>query len=277
MQAPQPILITHLFPETLSALLELLAGLRTVDWQEPTICDGWTVKDVALHLLAVEISNLSRKRDGHSLPPPQPLRSEADLLAFINERNASWMQAARRISAPLLIDLLRFTGEQTNQFFTSLDPFTLGEPVSWAGPKPAPVWLDLAREYTERWHHQQHIRAATGRPGLETPRYLAPVLATFARALPHAYQSVAAPVGSCVTLTLTGPGGGRWTIQQEGTGWQLYSGAPDSPAAEVVMAGDDAWRLFTRGLEPFEIHERVAIQGDAHLGAQVLEMVAIIA
>lgn len=277
MQAPQPILITHLFPETLSALLELLASLRAEDWQEPTICDGWTVKDVALHLLAVEISNLSRKRDGHSLPPPQPLRTEADLLAFVDELNAAWMQATRRISAPLLIDLLHFTGEQANQFFASLDPLALGEPVSWAGPEPAPVWLDLAREYTERWHHQQHIRAATGRPGLNGPRYLAPVLDSFARALPHAYHQVAAPVGSCVTLTLTGPGGGRWSIQQEGAGWQLYSGAPDNPAAEVVMAGDDAWRLFTRGLEPFEIHERVAIQGDAQLGARVLEMVAIIA
>ncbi|MBN1669250.1 MAG: maleylpyruvate isomerase family mycothiol-dependent enzyme [Anaerolineales bacterium] len=277
MQAPQPILITHLFPEILSALLELLDNLRAPDWQAPTICDGWTVKDIALHLLAVEISNLSRKRDGHSLQPPQPLRTAADLLAFINELNDSWMQAARRISAPLLIDLLHFTGQQTNEYFASLDPFTLGEPVSWVGPEPAPVWLDLAREYTERWHHQQHIRDAVGQPGLKTPHYLEPVLDTFARAMPHTYRQVAAPVGTSITLTLTGPGGGRWTVQQEGAGWQLYSGAPDNPAAEVLMAGDDAWRLFTGGLEPFELHERVEIRGNAQLGAQVLEMVSIIA
>ncbi len=52
------------------------------------------------------------------------------------------------------------TGEQTNAYFQRVDPFAMGGPVSWAGPEPAPVWLDVAREFTERWHHQQHIRAA---------------------------------------------------------------------------------------------------------------------
>ena len=36
--------------------------------------------------------------------------------------------------------------------------------VNWAGPEPAPIWLDPAREYTERWVHQQHIRDAVRNP-----------------------------------------------------------------------------------------------------------------
>jgi len=91
MQKPEPILITDLFSPTLDALIELLASLRPEDWEQPTVCDGWTVKDVALHLLAVDISNLSRKRDGFSLIPKKPIRSNQDLLEFINDLNQSWI------------------------------------------------------------------------------------------------------------------------------------------------------------------------------------------
>jgi len=34
--------------------------------------------------------------------------------------------------------------------------------VSWAGPEPAPVWLDAARDFSEYWTHQQQICDATG-------------------------------------------------------------------------------------------------------------------
>jgi hypothetical protein len=50
-----------------------------------------------------------------------------------------------------------------------LDLDALGEPVSWAGPDPAPLWLDCARDFTEYWVHQQQIRDATGRPDTGGP------------------------------------------------------------------------------------------------------------
>ena len=34
--------------------------------------------------------------------------------------------------------------------------------VAWAGEERSPAWFDVARELTERWHHQAHIRLATG-------------------------------------------------------------------------------------------------------------------
>ncbi|HEX3202686.1 MAG TPA: hypothetical protein VHW42_12245 [Actinomycetes bacterium] len=43
------------------------------------------------------------------------------------------------------------------------------DPVSWVGPDPAPNWLDVAREYSERWTHQQQIRDAAEIPGRDGP------------------------------------------------------------------------------------------------------------
>ena len=68
MQPPQPILVVDLFPEILDALLSLLGGLSADAWQRPSACPGWSVKDVALHLLGVEVGNLSRRRDAVLIP-----------------------------------------------------------------------------------------------------------------------------------------------------------------------------------------------------------------
>src|SRR5271166_5695519 len=191
---PEPILVIDRFAELRQRLLELLDGLSSVDWDKRTAAPLWTVKDVVAHLLGDDVGMLSRGRDGFT-PPGKPIQSHRNLVDLINELNATWVHAARRMSPRVLRDLLAYTGPQVESYFASLDPFALGQPVSWAGPEPAPVWLDLAREFTERWHHQQQIRDATGRPPLYDPRFLAPVLDAFVRALPHTFREVAAADG----------------------------------------------------------------------------------
>src|ERR1700754_3375876 len=161
MKEPEAIQVVHLFSETLDALLDLLADLSPADWQKPTVCAGWTVKDIAQHLLGGDIGILARKRDGFAFSG-SPIIDWRELVVLINELNDSWVKATRRLSPRVLCDFLRFVGEQTNAYFATLDPEAFGDPVDWAGPEPAPVWLDLAREYTERWHHQQQIRDAVG-------------------------------------------------------------------------------------------------------------------
>jgi uncharacterized protein (TIGR03083 family) len=275
LQPPEPVIAVDLFPEILDELVGLLAGLSVEEWRLPTACPGWSVHDVALHLLGVEIGNLSRRRDGHKVGAA--IAGWEELVAFLNDWNQDWIAVTRRISPRLLIDLLQATGRQICDYFQSLNPYAMGGGVSWAGPGPAPVWLDLAREYTERWHHQQHIRDAVGRPGLKQPRYLAPVLATFVRALPQAFQTAPAAEGTAVTLTITGEAGGQWSVLREEEAWRLYEGAAEQPVAEVVVAEDAAWRLFTRGLSPQSAQDQSVLHGDRVLGQRVLDMVSIIA
>ncbi len=116
--------------------------------------------DVARHLLADDVGMLTRRRDGYR-GANVSINGWEELVAFIDRQNALWVEATQRIGPRLLVDFLKLTGEQVSTFFQSLDPDALGVPVDWAGPERAPVWLDLAREYTERWHHQQHIRDAS--------------------------------------------------------------------------------------------------------------------
>ncbi len=275
----EPVLIVHLFPEERQRLLELLRTLADDEWDTPTVCPGWSVKDIALHLLADDIGRLSRGRDafGPAAFVPKGERDfESELLDFINHQNEIWVEAAHRISPRLLCDLLRFMGDETQRYFESLDLFAMGEPVSWAGLDPAPVWLDIAREYTERWLHHQQIRDAVGRPGLNEPRLFAPVLDTFVRALPHTFRDVQAPTGTQVRFTVTGDAGGVWTLVQEGR-WMLYRGESADSRATVTMEADTAWRLFTKGISREVALARTEITGDRSLGLRVLDTVSIIA
>ena len=227
--------------------------------------------------MAVDISNLSRKRDRHSLVPQEPIHSDQDLLDFVNHINESWMSAAQRISTPLLIDLLQFVGQQVNTFFATVDPFAMGEPVSWVGPESAPHWLDLAREYTERWHHQQHIRDAVGVPGLKESRFFAPIMDAFVRALPYTYRDVQAPENTIIRLQITGDSGGIWSLRKEGQQWALYTGSGGSPNVQVAIHQEDAWRLFTKGIDPNQVRARAEVTGSKTLGSRIFQMVSIIA
>jgi uncharacterized protein (TIGR03083 family) len=275
MRPPDRVEVVHLFAEERAHLLGLLTGLTPAQWALPTVCPGWAVKDIALHLLGDDLGRLSRTRDRQPGPvPPQVGESIVDL---VNRLNELWVSATRRLSPAVLCDLLSVSGEWSLACFATLDPDAVGEAVSWAGPEPAPVWLDIAREYTERWHHQQQIRDAVAAPELVARHLFAPVLATFTHALPHTFRNTHAVDGSTVHLQIAGVAGGDWSIRREAERWRLYSGAPDRTTAQVIMDQGIAWRLFTRGLSPAAAEPSTTITGDRHLGRQVLQTVSVIA
>jgi hypothetical protein len=101
---PEPTIVVDLFQETLDHLLELLTGLNEEDWNAPTICTGWCVKDVALHLLGIEIGNISSRRDQHNIG--RAIENWDELVEFVNRWNKEWVKVSRRIRSPLLIELL---------------------------------------------------------------------------------------------------------------------------------------------------------------------------
>ena len=270
MREPEPILVAHLFEPVNDALVALLRSLTPQEWDAPTVAGAWSVKDVAVHLLDTTIRRLSMDRDGYA--PPLPADAFADGLAgFVNSMNRDGVAWGQRLSSPLLIDLHERYGRQMAAFFASLHPHQEARwSVSWAGERRSPVWFDTARELTERWHHQQQIRDAIGRPPLF--EYLAPVLATFVRALPFTYREVAAPPGTALVFRVTDEGEGTWSLVRRDGGWQLYEGEAASPAVTVSMRGDDAWRIFTRQ----RIDPDARIEGDRALSAPLLKMVAVV-
>ena len=276
LKLPNPVQVLDLFPEERAALLDLLSELTPEDWKKPTACSDWSVREVALHILGGDLGNISRRRDKFQGTSTKRRGSE-NTIVLVNRVNDAWVEGAERLSPRLITDLLAFSGPQLFDYFSSLDLMAQGGSVTWAGLDAAPVWLDVAREYTERWLHQQHIRDAVDKPGLTERRFLAPVLETFAHALPVAFRDTAAPHGTFVHVHFEGEAGGDWALERVDGGWKLYQGIPDAPDALVDVDQSTAWRLFTKGITPKQAERMILFIGNRKLGLHVLRTVAIIA
>lgn len=278
----ESIAVVELFPVLRGRLLDLLAGLSDEQWRLPTVCPGWSVKDVALHLLGGDVAKLSRSRDGLAdalaayAPPGADLADYGTLITAINAWNADWVVATRRMSGQLLRQLLALTGDALTAYYRGLDLMALGDRISWIGPEPAPVWLDVAREYTEQWMHQAQIRDALGVGGIRERQLFAPVLATFIHGLPRALRDVASPSGTRLRVHIIGEAGGTWDAVRVDGRWLLAAATSDESAAVATLDQEQAWRLWTRGLTAEEAEPAVHTEGDRRLAVAVRAMQSFI-
>jgi hypothetical protein len=87
----------HLFLPMREELISVLSEMPVAAWDFPTVATGWTVKDMALHLLGDDIGLLSRRRDAYAYSGTE-FENLDELVAFINLQNDIWVRAARRLS-----------------------------------------------------------------------------------------------------------------------------------------------------------------------------------
>jgi uncharacterized protein (TIGR03083 family) len=273
---PAPVHVAGLFGPLHDELLALLRGLDDSDWHRPTLAREWCVADVAAHILDVDLRRIALLRDGHAMPPPsRPLTNADELVAWLDTLNAEWVRAARRLSPALLVELLALSGPRVATLLAELDPAAPARlPVVWAGQSVSPNWLDVGRELTERWHHQQQIRLAVGEPPLESAEWLRPVLAIALHALPHAYRSVSAPAGAAVRFEVRGAAGGAWSLVRGTDGWLLHDDAAPAAACGVTI-GDAVLARLLHHLIPAGDDVPVTITGDNALATPLLATRAV--
>ena len=276
----EPADVRPVYKKVEAALLVLLRDLAPEDWQR-LATPKWTVKDVVAHLVDGHLRELAMGRDCFFGESPGDINSYADLVAFLNRLNADWVSACRRLSPGVLIDWIENSSRDALAYYDTLDlkgPALF--PVAWAGEDRSNAAFHLARQLTERWHHQQQIRAATGREAapapITVPELYHPVLATFMCALPHHYRTEQAVEGTCVEVIIEGEAGGDWTIASRGSRWEFVP-KQEEAAARVHIPEKLAWRLFTKGLNAASAGREIRIEGDKRLGDHLLTITAVMA
>jgi uncharacterized protein (TIGR03083 family) len=271
-----PILCAHLLRTVDDKSIDLLRSLAPAEWDLQTVAPLWKVRDVAAHLLDTALRKLSMVRDCCFVESTH-IGAPRDLVGLVNRLNHEGTTVYRRLSPPVLIDLMKIACEQSARFHESLDPFAPAAfAVSWAGEEESPNWFDTARELTERWHHQQQIRLAVNRPGIMTPNLYHPVLDCFVRGLPCLYRHVDAPVGTAILLEISGDCGGKWTLSREAAGWVFVKDFAGDFASRVTIPQALAWRIFTKGIDRDSARAQVEVSGNRNLGEPVLSLTAIV-
>jgi uncharacterized protein (TIGR03083 family) len=271
-----PIFTAHLFPELEAKLVELLRSLAPEEWEKQTLAPKWKVKDVAAHLLDTQVRKLAAARHGYK-PENAKKLSPARLVTLINSLNAEGVRQYTGLQADEMISRMEAASRESAEYHQALDPFgTAMFPVSWAGEEQSTNWFDTAREFTERWHHQQQIRLAVNKPGIMTREFYFPVLDCFMRALPHAYRSVAAQPGSLAQFNIRGECGGSWYLYRDAGTWTLIASPAGEKISDTTIPQGIAWRIFTKGIAPEEARTQVQATGNEAVGLHILNMISIV-
>ena len=272
----QPIFTAQLFPKLEVKLIELLRGLSPEDWEKQTLAPKWKVKDVAAHLLDTQVRKLAAARHGYK-PENSKKLSPAKLATLINSLNAEGVRKYRRFQPDELISRMEAASRESAEYHRALDPFAAAMfPVSWAGEEESANWFDTAREFTERWHHQQQIRLAANKPGIMTREFYFPVLDCFLRALPYSYRNVPANPGTLAQFNISGECGGSWYLFRDGGAWTLIASPVGEKISETTIPQEIAWRIFTKGITPEEARTQVQATGNEAVGLHILKMISIV-
>lgn len=272
-----PIDVLPLFPALNDELISFLRKLSGTDWQRQTVARKWNIKDVAAHLLDGNYRRIALNRDGWTTSVAKGAITYRELIQYLDELNADWVKAARRLSPRIIIDLLETTNKEVYDLFNGLDPFAVSTyPVSWAGEDKSFNWFDIAREYTERWLHQQQIRDAMSDNGIMNRRFYYPFLDIFMRAWPVVMDENAGE-GTVVKTLITGEGGGEWFLKMVNGRWTVVTGETKDCIAEAVIDGKVAWKLFSKSIRKGDMKDGYEIRGDYKFGEKVLDMVSVMA
>ncbi len=272
----QMIETASLFPELNRRLIGLLQELNPGEWNSPTLFPKWKVKDIAAHLLDTSIRRLSFQRDNYVLEPGRTISTYIDLTKYLTDIADEWASALSRVSTVILIQLIEEYQNQLAGFLKTIDPYgTAPFSIAWAGEEKSFNWFDIAREYTERWHHQMQIRDVLNKPPLYDRNIYYPVIDTFMRALPYHYRDISADEGHILCVSINGEAGGRWYLKRKNQTWILHNQNDEIPHTIVTIENEAAWKIFVKWGDIKKHFEMIKISGDESLGRHILDMTCI--
>ncbi len=266
-----------LFGDVTEKLLLLLNSLTEEQWYCSTCYPDWKVKDIVAHLLQTGISRLSIQRDAIFKGNEQRSISFSDLSEMIDQNNSIWSDAFSTVSPRVLMDLVTTIEQQLAEYIRTQDlMIDACFPVTWSGQNISENWFDIAREYTERWHHQQQIREAVQAPSLYEKKYFQPVIHTLIHAVPYWYSDQQADNGTRISIRINGESGGNWILIRQMDSWQLNEDDRSLNTQNVIELSEDiAWRFLTRSIPVIEAENKIKFSDDSELLRHFLKVRAI--
>ncbi|MFA1551021.1 maleylpyruvate isomerase family mycothiol-dependent enzyme [Actinomadura chokoriensis] len=255
---------TAAYEQTIRSTLALAGTLAEDDWDRPTECPGWTVKDQLSHLVGVELDLLGE---------PGP---EIELPEFAHVRNdfgralEARVHARRPVPGPAVAAELADALERRLAELPTLDPDRV---LLCPDGKEGPYSRFMKFRAMDCWTHEQDVRRATGRPG----NLDAPAAGCFwdllGAGLPFvvARRAKAAP-GECVAFAISGPPDHEVAVAIGEDGRGRWSSG-EAPTAELAMDWETYVRLAAGRCAPGEAAVRVT--GDRDLAGRVLAAMAV--
>ncbi len=208
-------------------LSRLLSSLDDAAWDAPSLCEGWTVADVVLHLAQTEEGVVATTTGGGLKIPVAEASSVDDMMDrwVASERGAPGTEVLARWE--------KARGDAIAGLRSAPD-----EPMPWAAAPLKPKTLATTR-LSEHWIHAHDIADPLGLDYPDTDR-LHNVARLAHRTISYAYMRAGRDDPPTVYLRLESPNGDLWEFGEPGADVTIEGPAGEfcRVAARRLPAGD---------------------------------------
>lgn len=271
------------YHQTMQAVIDLGHECRPEDFDRPTSCPGWSLRDVLSHVAAVEASLEGVEQPEVELPERAHLRHDF----------AVWLeygvQQRRSLSGQEVVAELESVLQ--HRLATLANPELTLEtevPAPTGGTRRLGSLLKL--RLNDIWVHEQDVREALGHPGNLDSGGAAMFVQAIVKTFPgRIVEDVELPDGQTVILDSTGPVtarvGVRISHDEDGAqvGHALFAGATepgehhqhsaDDPTTTIVLSTDALTRRAAGRRSTEDTAYRVV--GDDDIARRVLDALVI--
>jgi uncharacterized protein (TIGR03083 family) len=246
-------------------VLAVIKSLSPEEWEAPSGCEGWRTKDLVAHLACT----FRAVAEPGSLPPGVEGDLEATQEVGVAERK-DW--PADRVAAEY-----EELGSKAIEALTGLQAPGIGDtviPLEDAGQYPLHMVAN-ALAFDHYCHLRNDMLAPRGSVDRPAPPHdelrLGATMEWLLAGIPQMPgPAIADAVTAPLTLELTGPGGGSWTIKP---GVEVVEGAAGDAAATVTSSAQDFVMWSTRRASWRE--SGVTIDGDKELAERGLDTIRL--
>jgi len=258
------------YVDTLDRAQIFYAGLPDAEWARPTELPGWSVQDLASHIIAIERDTLGDPAPEH-VPDWDVLPHAADPVSQYTEAGVD----LRRSRTPDEIRAELAEVIERRKPGLAATPREPDAPVRGPAGMAAPASRIYPMRTFDVWAHLQDARRATGRPGDLDSLGGQVTRDRLVRALGILLsKELAAPPGSAVRLTVDGPVAFDLDLVVGPDGRGGAQPAEDGVADAQIRTD---WETFVRlgcGRAPLDVLA-IRVDGDPALARRLLAVAAI--
>jgi uncharacterized protein (TIGR03083 family) len=249
-----------------SSLLGLAAELSDDDWDRPTGCPGWSVRDVYSHVIGTESALLGRD-------PAPPLEAYGPHVRNdMGRGNEAEVLLRRDRPGPAIVaELEEVTAARLSALRAIGDEGFAAETMTPAGPGTYGDFM--AVRVFDCWVHEQDVRRAVGRPGHLSGPAVDRSLASTMAVMPYVVgKRAGAPEGATVAFDVTGQTARRWAVAVVDGRAKSVPEVPQEPTVRISADVSTYMALACGRVDPDEelAAGRVAVHGDREIGTTVV-------
>jgi len=230
------------------ALESMLDSLPGEAWAKPSLCEGWTVADVVLHLAQTEES-IAVSSGVREVTPAEVSVGARRTEVTIDDVVEDWVASERDRPPRQHLDRWKTASRRALSLLRDADPETR---IPWATNPLKPRTLATTR-LSEHWIHANDIAAPLGLPYPDTDR-LWHIARLAHRTIPYAYARAGRNDSPHVRVELTSPSAEPWEFGPEGAECFVEGSASDfcRIAARRLLPAD-ARSIVTNGERTSEV------------------------